>query len=121
MAELNTITQQATTRAKDAAYVLVGLGVLGAQRVAVSGQELRSRSRPATSTSAWPESVRRSPATTPRSSSWPRSGQRIEDAFVRLETDHEAVETSCRRTRVRHQRPQPARDLRASARPGRTL
>jgi hypothetical protein len=108
MAELNTITQQATTRAKDAAYVLVGLGVLGAQRVAVSGQELRSR----LATGDVDQRVAEFRAqvagyNAPIIKLAQEVDNRIEDAFVRLETTMKPVED---------QLPAPAREFATKAR-----
>jgi len=122
MAELNTITSKHHS-GKDAAYVLVGLGVLGAQRVAVSGRSSARASRPATSTSAWPSSVRRSPATTPRSSSWPRKWTTDRGRLRAPRDDHEAGRGPAARprTRVRHQGRSQARDLRSRARPVNTV
>jgi uncharacterized protein YicC (UPF0701 family) len=43
MPDLNDLTSEVTQRARDAAYVAVGLGVLGFQRAQVQRQELRKR------------------------------------------------------------------------------
>jgi hypothetical protein len=43
MAELNDLTTDVTTIAKDAAYVVVGLGVLGLQKAQVHRNEMKNR------------------------------------------------------------------------------
>jgi hypothetical protein len=43
MPELNDLTTEVTTLARDAAYVAVGLGVLGFQKAQVQRNELRNR------------------------------------------------------------------------------
>ena len=83
MPELKDITEEITKTARDAAYVVVGLGVLGVQRAQVRRQELAKRlAEPRASVEGRFEDVRGEIA------------RRVKDADVRVEKAIDRLEAT---------------------------